>query len=66
MTPGAAVWLVIGVLALVLGIVTTTVPSVRAASPQRVLGRFLACWAGRAVLLALWAEAGFHLLCQRP
>ncbi len=32
----------------------------------RLLERLLSCWAGRLVLLAAWAEAGFHLFSQRP
>ena len=31
------------------------------------VGRWLvSCWAGRLLGLALWAEAGWHLFCQRP
>jgi hypothetical protein len=27
---------------------------------------FLGCWAGRLLVLACWAGAGWHLFCQRP
>jgi hypothetical protein len=27
---------------------------------------FLTCWLGRALLLAGWAAAGWHVFCQRP
>lgn len=31
------------------------------------IGRWLvASWAGRLLGLALWAEAGWHVFCQRP
>lgn len=27
---------------------------------------FLQCWLGRFVLVAAWAEVGWHVFCQRP
>lgn len=66
MTLGAAIWLAIGAAALALTGVTAVLRAARPASLPAVLGWFLRCWGGRVLLLALWAEAGFHLLCQRP
>ncbi len=66
MSGGAATWLAIALAALVLLAATTALPAARPAALWHVVGWFLRCWGGRLVLLALWAEAGFHLLCQRP
>jgi hypothetical protein len=65
-TPAAAGWIAIAALAGALALVTELVPAARPASAQRIVGWFLRCWLGRLFLLGLWAEAGFHLLCQRP
>lgn len=64
MTLGAAVWAAIGG-AWVLVIAATSL--VRSApGPARLVRAFLGSWAGRAVALAAWAEAGWHVFCQRP
>lgn len=63
---GDSVWSGIAV-ALVVWLVATI-----AAGPRRlpsiggVARWFLQCWLGRFLLLAGWAEVGWHLLCQRP
>jgi hypothetical protein len=63
---GGVVWLVLAV-ALLAWLVVTTL-----AGPRRLPGivdvaRWLVTsWLGRFVLLALWAEAGWHVFGQRP
>ena len=64
MSIGGAVWLAIGVLALLW---------VLASSWRRDLPGFVAlvrwfaqCGLGRALALCAWAGAGWHLFCQRP
>jgi hypothetical protein len=52
---GVVVWL--GVLALSAG---------RFVGPRRVMRWFLASWLSRAMVLAAWAAAGWHIFCQRP
>ena len=66
MSPGAAAWLAIAVGALALVAATGLVPAARPYRLTGVVGWFLHSWAGRLAVLALWAEGGFHLLCQRP
>ncbi|HTW98071.1 MAG TPA: hypothetical protein VMD59_04800 [Acidimicrobiales bacterium] len=66
MSEGDGVWLAIAAVAAALTLTTAVLPAARGASPVRIVAWFLRCWAGRLVLLALWGEAGFHLLCQRP
>lgn len=64
MTVGAAVWAVIGsawVLWLLLTAVVRPLPGM-----PRVLHGFVGSWAGRALSLAAWGGAGWHLFCQRP
>lgn len=63
---GAVVWAALAA-ALVAWLVVTQV-----AGPGRlpgitgVLGWWLRSWPGRALMLAAWAGAGWHLFCQRP
>ena len=41
--------------------------TVRGLPTPVAVGRWLvSAWAGRLLGLALWAEAGWHLFCQRP
>jgi hypothetical protein len=63
-TVGAVVWAVIGGAWAVWLVVTAAVrplPSV-----LRVVRAFCGSWAGRAIALAAWGGAGWHLFCQRP
>ncbi|MHB1972735.1 MAG: hypothetical protein ACYCR4_00380 [Acidimicrobiales bacterium] len=64
-TPGGALWLLLAS-AFVLWIVRTGTSRCRLVSLPALLRSWLGTWAGRALLLAAWAEAGWHLLCQRP
>lgn len=63
---GAVVWAVLAGL-VVLWLAITTV-----AGPRRLPGLvdvvrfFLRSWLGRALALAAWGGAGWHLFCQRP
>lgn len=64
MTLGAVVWAVIGaawVLWLVASAVVHPLPGA-----LRVLHGFVGSWFGRAISLAAWGGAGWHLFCQRP
>ena len=64
--PGAAVWLAL-VLALGAWTVLTAVTAQgRLPTVVDVVRWCLESWAGRIVLLAMWAEAGFHVFTQRP
>lgn len=64
--PGAAIWFVLaGVLAAWIG-VTTVARGARLPTIVDVACFWLESWVGRLVLLALWAEAGFHVLTQHP
>lgn len=72
--PGAAVWLALA-LALLGWLVVTGLPSLgsrrrlgshRLPGIAAVVHWWLESWLGRIVLLALWAEAGFHVFGQRP
>ncbi|MDA8296229.1 MAG: hypothetical protein M0004_06520 [Actinomycetota bacterium] len=64
MTTGTLIWLALAVLAgalVLVGALARRVPSV-----ADVVHWWLESWLGRLVLLALWAEAGFHVFTQRP
>lgn len=65
MSTGAIIWLTLagltGALALAGALARRFVPSV-----ADVVHWWLESWLGRLLLLALWAEAGFHLFTQRP
>ncbi len=65
MTTGAMIWLALaslaGVLALAGALLERHAPSV-----ADVVHWWLESWLGRLLLLALWAEAGFHVFTQRP
>ncbi len=65
MTTGAMIWLALaslaGVFALAGALLERHAPSV-----ADVVHWWLESWLGRLLLLALWAEAGFHVFTQRP
>lgn len=64
MSTGAVVWTVIGgAWALWVAVTAAVRPLPTTAS---VVQTFLGSWAGRAIALAAWAGAGWHLFCQRP
>jgi hypothetical protein len=63
-TVGAVVWAVIGACWVVWLAATTAVS--RLPGIERVVRAFLGAWGGRAVALAAWSYAGWHLFCQRP
>jgi hypothetical protein len=61
---GDAVWAALATAWVVWLVVASTLPGL---PRPAALGRWLvASWAGRLLGLALWAEAGWHLFCQRP
>ena len=64
---GSAVWIVIGV-ALGAWLIVTSLPILGRQLPSAlaVIRYFLHSWLGRLLLLAAWAEVGWHLFCQRP
>ena len=64
-TPGGALWLLLAS-AFVLWTVRTGASHRRLVSLPALLRSWLGSRAGRVLLLAAWAEAGWHLLCQRP
>lgn len=63
---GAVVWLVLGVLLAAWLVVTTLAGPRRLPGIVDVARWFLCSWFGRIVILALWAEAGWHVFGQRP
>jgi hypothetical protein len=64
MSMGAVVWSVIGgAWALWIAVTAVVRPLPNLASVVRA---FLGSWAGRALALAAWGGAGWHLFCQRP
>lgn len=62
--PGGVVWITLGVTGLVWVVVSATVPGLP--TPAAVARWAVSSWAGRLIVLALWAEAGWHLFAQRP
>lgn len=66
MTPGAATWLALLGTATALAVASVVLPALRAARPDRVVALLLSSRAARIVLVLLWAEAGYHVFCQRP
>ena len=62
---GGVVWAVIAG-ALVLWLAVTTVAGSRLPGIVDVVRWFLRSWLGRALALAAWAGAGWHVFCQRP
>ena len=66
MNPGEIGWSALAAAALALIGASWLRPSWRQATLPRLLAHLLGSWAGRLVLLALWAWAGLHLLSQRP
>lgn len=66
MVAGAGVWLVIGVAVASFLVATLAIGRRRLPGVLDVAHVFVQCWAGRLLLLALWAEAGWHLFTQRP
>jgi hypothetical protein len=64
-TPGAVVWLALAGSALVwLGVLALSAG--RLVGPRRVMRWLLNSWLSRALILAAWAAAGWHIFCQRP
>lgn len=64
MTTGAVVWAAIG--AAWVGWLAVTTLVRRLPGPLGVLQALVGSWLGRAVALAAWGGAGWHLFCQRP
>ena len=63
---GDVVWAVVAG-ALVTWVVVTEVAGPRRLPTAAGVARwFLQCWVGRFLLLAAWAEIGWHVFCQRP
>lgn len=63
---GSVVWGVIGSAAVVLLAVTTLARPGTLPNAADVVRWFLRSWVGRGLMIALWAEAGWHLFTQRP
>jgi hypothetical protein len=63
---GEGVWIVIGGALLAWLAVTLLAGPRRLPGVVDVVRWFLQCWLGRALALAGWAAAGWHLFCQRP
>lgn len=62
---GSVVWVVAGS-ALVVWLAVTFVFGRRLPTIAGVVHFWLDSWAGRLVMLACWAAAGYHVLAQRP
>ena len=61
---GEVVWLGFGALILTWVLLTfclRPLPSIK-----ELIDELLSSWIGRMILLAGWAELGWHLFCQRP
>lgn len=63
---GAVVWLAIGGALTTWLLVTFLAGRGRLPSVVDVLRWFLSSWAGRLLVVASWAELGWHLFTQRP
>jgi hypothetical protein len=63
---GDSVWIGIATALVVWLAATTAAGARRLPSIGAVVRWFLQCWLGRFLLLAAWAEVGWHLFCQRP
>lgn len=63
--PGSAVWAVLGAL-LLAGLAASALWRRRLPTLASVVRWWLDCWLGRIILLAAWAEVGFHVFGQRP
>lgn len=64
MSTGDVVWAVIGGSWAVWTATTAAVPGLP--SLLALVRGLLSSWTGRAICLAAWAGAGWHLFCQRP
>jgi len=63
---GSALWAVLALIGTAWLVVTIVAGPRRLPGPVDVVRWFLTCWLGRALALAAWAGAGWHLFCQRP
>ena len=64
--PGAAVWFALATALAAWVVLTATIGRARLPTMVDVARFWLESWVGRLALLALWAEAGFHVLTQHP
>jgi hypothetical protein len=63
--PGTVVWVALAASVVVwFGILALS--DGRLVGPRRVLRWFLGSWLSRAMVLAAWGAAGWHIFCQRP
>jgi hypothetical protein len=63
--PGTVVWLALaGSVVVWLGVVALA--DGRLVGPRRVVRWLLGSWLSRAMILAAWGAAGWHIFCQRP
>ena len=65
MNLGQLVWRILAA-ALAIWILVTQFSANRLPTLQSIGLGFLGSWLGRAILLAGWAEMGWHLFCQHP
>jgi len=63
---GNVVWAVLAGALVAWVVVTQMIGGERLPGITAVLSWWLQSWLGRLLLLAAWAEAGWHLFCQRP
>jgi hypothetical protein len=63
--PGTVVWLALAG-AVIVWLFAIALASGVLPGPRRVLRWLLGSWLSRAVILAAWGAAGWHVFCQRP
>lgn len=65
MSAGSALWLALASAAMLLALGGEANPS-RLPRLADLAHWWMASWAGRLALVAIWAEVGFHVFTQRP
>lgn len=65
-SPGAVVWLALGVALGAVLVATALAGRRRLPTVVDVMHWWLECWLGRLLVFAIWVEVGVHVFGQRP